>query len=227
MTTKPPSKRKKSRSSRSRAAEQVVSRNIAVTSIYRKLIGLAFVATIAAVISVVAAMSLAAKRVPPQYVPVLADGRLLPLIPLDRPNVNQAKIAEFSLKAIHALNTYDYINWIDQLNEAQVYFSPAGWAGYEKEIMSVDTLKAVEARRMVVSVRPMGDVEVVQEGKAPNGVYAWRVEVPVLIRYTAHTGAESGGNTQQGTVTLTISRVPTTVNERGLAIQLYKLALTQ
>lgn len=225
MTTQEsPSKTKKKRSSRPRSAEKVVSRNLAVSSIYRKLIGLAFVATLAAVISVVAAMSLAAKRVPPQFVPVLADGRVLPLIPLDRPNLSQARLAEFSLEAIHALNTYDYINWIDQLNAAQVYFSPGGWMGYQEELMSVDTMKAVEARKMVVSVTPQGEVRVVQEGKI-SGVYAWRVEVPVLIRYTAHTGTESGGNTQEGVVALTISRVPTTVNERGVAIQLYKLTL--
>ena len=219
-------KRKKPRSSR-RSAEQVVARNIAVESLYRKLIGLAIIATIAAAISIFAAMSLAAKRVPPQFVPVLSDGRLLPLVPLDKPNMNQAGIAEFSLDAVRALNTYDYINWISQLNAAQQYFSPAGWKAYEEELLDVATLKAVEARKMIVSVRPAGDVRVMKEGLAGNGVYAWMVEVPVVIKYTAHTDGQVGGNTQEGVVTLTISRVPTTANSYGVGIQLYKLVLAR
>lgn len=215
-------KKKKSKSSRPRAAEQVVARNIAVSSIYRKLIAMALVSTLSATIAVVAAMSLAAKKVPPQFVPVLSDGRILPLIPLDKSNMSHAKIAGFSLDAIKALNTYDYINWQHQLNAAQQYFSPQGWKKYEEEMVASGTLKAVEARKMIVSIRPTGNAETTWEGKAPNGVYAWKVVIPVIIRYTAHVGNEQG-NTQRGKISVVLSRVPTTTNAAGVAIQEYKL----
>lgn len=220
--------KKKSRSSRPQAAEQVIARNVAVDSIYRKLIGLALIATLAAIIAVVSALSLAAKKVPPQFVPVLPDGRMLPLVPLDKPNMSQALVADFALEAVRALNTYDYINWISQFNEAQRYFSPQGWKAFDAELQGVATMKAVESRKMVVSVRPTGDVRVVWEGVAPNGTYVWKVEVPVSIKYTAHIDMQggSGGNKQEGVATLTLSRVPTTNNPRGIAIQAYKVVET-
>lgn len=225
------SERKKSRSSRPRAAEQVIARNVAVDSIHRKLIALALIATLAAVISVVSALSLAAKKVPPQFVPVLADGRILPLIPLNKSNMGDAMVADFALEAVRALNTYDYINWISQFNDAQRYFSPQGWKAYDLELQNVATMRAVEARKMVVSVRPTGPARISWKGLAPNGTYAWRVEIPVSIRYTAHLssqdGAGTGGNRQDGTASLTLSRVPTTNNPRGIAIQAYKLNLTR
>ena len=215
---------KKTKSPKSRSAEQVVARNIAVASIYRKLIGLALIATAAAAFSIISAVSLASKRVPPQYVPVLDDGRLLPLVPLSKANMNQAAIANFSLDAIRALNTYEYINVISQINTAQQYFSPAAWSAYDQELANVGTLKAVSARKMIVSVRPTGDVRVVKEFVADNGVYVWAVEAPVSITYTAHIGQDGqGGNAQDGVVKLVISRVPTTLNPRGVAIQKYKL----
>lgn len=75
---------------------------------------------------------------------------------------------------------------------------------------------------MVVSVLPMGDVKITWEGLAPNGVYVWVAEVPVSIRYTAHT-ENSPGNRQEGIARLTISRVPTTNSPRGIAIQTYRV----
>lgn len=216
-------KSSKSKDGKPRRAEQVVARNLAVETIYRRLIGLAFVSTLAAVFSIIAVVSLAGKKVPPQYVPVMEDGRLLPLVPLSKPNVDQAEIANFSLEAIRKLNTYDYINWVSQLNEAQFYFSSQGWKKYDEELQRVDTLKAVQARRMIVAVRPTGDVRLVKEGKTSAGIYVWQVEVPVRVSYTAHVDSSGqGGNAQIGKVTLTISRVPTTENPRGIAIQVYK-----
>lgn len=228
MASKPESNpKKKTKSSKPRSAEQVVARNVAVSSIHRKLIALALVSTVAAVISIVSAFSLAAKKVPPQFVPVLPDGRMLPLVPLSESNMSDSMVADFALEAVRALNTYDYINWISQFNEAQRFFSPQGWKAFDAELQSVDTLRAVEARKMVVSVRPTGDVRVTWKGLAPNGVYAWQVEAPVDIRYTAHSDMQSGtgGNRQEGVALLTISRVPTTNNPRGVGIQAYKFVL--
>ena len=219
----PKKKRSSPKDGKPRRAEQVLARNLAVESIYRRLIGLAFIATLAAIFSVVAVFALAGKKVPPQYVPVMEDGRLLPLIPLSKPNVNQAEIANFSLEAIRKLNTYDYINWVNQLNEAQFYFSSQGWKKYDEELQRVGTLKSVEARRMIVTVRPTGDVRPLKEGVTQSGVYVWLVEVPIRISYTAHVDqGGKGGNVQVGKVTLTISRVPTTENPRGISIQIYK-----
>lgn len=204
---------------------KVVERNQAVHLILRRLIGTALLATVAAGVSVVGMVGIYGKPVPPVYVPVTDDGHLLPLIPLNQPNVGRGEVGAFALEAIHAANTYDYINFRDQLNEAAVYFTPKGWNQYNDQLKSTRTLEAVQERRMIVSVKPMGEVAVPAEA-VQDGIYTWRVEIPVEVDYTAHAQLASGmadtGNRQKGTVILFVGRVPTTINPRGLAIQVYQ-----
>lgn len=204
---------------------KVIERNQAVYLIMRRLIGTALLAFVAAAVSVVCMVGIYGKPVAPVYVPVTDDGHLLPLVPLNQPNVGRGEVGAYALEAIHAVNTYDYINFRDQLNMASVYFTPRGWNQYNDELKSTRTLEAVQERKMIVSIKPMGEVAVPNEG-AKDGIYLWRVEIPVEVDYTAHAQLANGtvdvGNRQKGTVILFISRVPTTINPRGLAIQVYQ-----
>ena len=59
-----------------------------------------------------------------------------------------------------------------------------------------------------------------------EGVYVWRVEVPIQIRYVAHADATENAGTlsSEGVVTLYIQRVPLTVSGDGLAVKSYQYA---
>jgi intracellular multiplication protein IcmL len=218
-------RRARRRAQREGGGVKVVERNQAVYLIMRRLIGAAILATVAAGVSVVGMLGIYGKPVAPVYVPVTDDGHLLPLVPLNQPNVGRGEVGAFALEAIHAINTYDYINFRDQLNQASVYFSPKGWNQFNDQLKTTRTLDAVQERHMIVSVKPMGEVSVPAEA-SQDGLYTWRVEVPVEVDYTAHAQLANGmadtGNRQKGTVILFISRVPTTINPRGLAIQVYQ-----
>lgn len=209
-------------------ADRVLVRNLAVMQTHRRVLGLALVATVVAAVSVGGAVAVARHKVPPQYVPVTADGRLIELLPLNRPNLDEAGIASFTLEAVRAVNTYDYINWRDQLNGAQVYFSPRAWGDYSAQLQSTGTINAVQARKMVVSIQPKGPVKLVNEGIPENGPYQWRVDVPVLISFTAHgvVGSDgspsNGSNRQEGTINLLLSRAPPSVSSRGVVVQVYR-----
>lgn len=218
-------RRSSRRDKRRSSGVRVVERNQAVYLVMRRLIGLALLATIAAAISVVCMIGIYSKPVAPVYVPATDDGHLLPLVPLSQPNVGRGDVGTFALEAIHAANTYDYINYRDQLNAATDFFTTLGWKQYNDQLDASRTLVAVQERKMIVSVQPTGEVTVPAEG-VREGVYMWRVEVPVDIKYTAHStlanGAVDPGNSQKGTVILFIRRVPTTTNPRGLAIGVYQ-----
>lgn len=218
-------RRSSRRDKRRSSGVRVVERNQAVYLVMRRLIGVALLATLAAAISVVCAIGIYSKPVAPVYVPATDDGHLLPLVPLNQPNVGRGDVGMFALEAIRAVNTYDYINFRDQLNEATNYFTPLGWKQYNDQLAASRTLDAVQERKMIVSVEPTGEVTVPGEG-VREGVYMWRVEVPVEIKYTAHgllsNGSVDAGNRQKGTVILFVRRVPTTSNPRGLAVGVYQ-----
>lgn len=209
---------------------RVRARNAAVHLIYRRLIGVALVAVLAAAASIVSLVLVVGKPVPPQYIPVTEDGKLLPLVPLDKPNMDNGSIGTFALEAIHAINTYDYINYRDQMSQAESFFSAEGWKRFLAAFTASQTINAVVDRKMIVSVRPTADIQFVSEFvQAQAGVYVWRLAIPVEITYSAHAHLSNGnpdnGSRQRGTISLFISRVPPTVNPRGVAIQSYILDL--
>lgn len=205
-------------------------RNAAVHILYRRLIAVALVAFLAAASSVTAMFAIIGKPVPPVYIPITDDGRLLPLIPMEKPNMDHGGLGEFALRAVRAVNTYDYINWRDQLSAAETFFSPQGWNAYQKNFKQSNTINAVIDRRMIVSVRPTGTVKFIREGVSRSvGSYVWQVDVPVEVTYTAHVvdanQSSDPGSQLRGDITLYISRVPTTVNQEGVAVQIYIFTL--
>lgn len=201
-------------------------RNAAVHILYRRTIGVAFLAICAALVALVALWLVWGRPVPPQYIPVDAEGRLLAPIPLDKPNVEHGAVGQFAWTAVRAINTYDYINAIDQINQSQRYFTASGWNAYQEEFRRSSTLNAVRTRKMIVSIQPKGVIDFVDEGVHPQArVYVWRLSIPVEIQFTGHLRLPNGsidpGNRESGTITLYMVRVPIEENAAGLAVQLY------
>lgn len=222
---------KSSKKKGSSEPSMVVSvRNAAVYILYRRLIGVSLVAVASALVSLVALWAVIGKPVPPQYIPVTQSGELLPPVPLDQPNTDRGGVGAFALEAVRSVNTYDYINYRDQLAAAEGYFSTAGWNSFSVEYQKSATLNAVIARKMIVSVQPTGEVRFLNEGiVSSKGTYVWQVQVPIEIQFTAHALLPNGnidtGSRETGVVTLYISRVPTMKSPSGLAVQLYIMSL--
>lgn len=210
---------------RAEGAYTVVVRNQSLVLAYRRLALAAVMSMVSAIACVVVLLLVAGRPVPPQYIPITKDGRLLPLIPLSKPNVDDGVVGEFALKTVREVNNYDYLNWRTQITRAQQRFLPAAWKDYMSEFEATNIIKTVQDRKMIVSGMPSGSVAMVAQG-LNEGVYVWRVEVPIQIRYVAHADDTQGGGTlgSEGVVTLYIQRVPLTVSEDGLAVRSYQYA---
>ena len=158
----------------------------------------------------------------------LADGTLLRLQPVSEPNMDDASVIEFSLKALRAINTYDYINYRDQFQLAQNYFTTTGWNAYLKNYESVGTIRAVTERKQIVSVRPDGAGKIVTTSRGPSGEHVWHVEIPAVISYNGHnnmSGGNTGSNKQVGRAVFFVSRVPNTIHPDGVLLSSYGFIL--
>lgn len=210
---------------REEGAYLVAIRNESLNLTYRRLGLAAAVSVLAAVVSVGSFLAVTGKPTPPQYIPMTEDGRLLPLIPLNKPNLDDGAIGAFALKAVRDLNNYDYLGWKTQILRGQNYFTPEAWKAYYQEFESTNILNTVEARKMIVVAQPSGNVVIENRGLGDDGVYLWRVAVPLEIRYVDHL-SEQGGQTaslsSKGKATLYIRRVPTTLSPQGIAIRAYQ-----
>ena len=211
---------------RTEGAHTVFVRNLAVALIHRRMGLAALMSLVSAAVSLAVLLLVIGKPVPPQYIPITQDGRLLPLIPLNKPNVDDGAVGQFALEAVRDLNNYDYLSWQTQVLRGQPHFTPVAWKEYIAQFEATNIVRTVEARKMIVIGRPSGNLEIQNRGLSPEGVFTWRIAVPLSLQYIAHaetTGtARSMALTSEGVATLYIQRVPTTLSANGLAVRAYQ-----
>ena len=206
-------------------ADHVVVRNLFSLSILRRLTFLVILAVVCAALSIFSAIQVIKIKTPPQYIQLTQDGRIFPVAPLSQPNVGDGDILKFAAETVKWVNTYDYINWKDQLQESSDRFTPAGWNKYLSELVATDNLNAVQARKMVVSADFSGNAQIVKQGLVKEvNQYTWMVELPVTIKYSSPPSSSSSNevSSQQGVVRLYVVRVPLEVNLRGYAVHIYQ-----
>lgn len=211
-------KRKSKRSS----AETVVARNLLAYALIRRSTVLLLVAVVCALVSVTAAIKIFSMAPPPRFIQLTADGRVLPMIPLTEPNAESGEVIRFAVDSVKWINTYDYVNWRDQIQAQSDRFSSKGWRSYMDGLEASSTLAAVREKRMVVTSNAIGRSYIDKEGKLDgSGPYMWVAKVPVEIRYLPAEDNESSRNTQKGVVTAYVKRVPVEVSSRGYVIEAY------
>jgi len=213
---------------RPEGAVEVVARARAFVLIFRRMIFLVIASIVLSLASLGSYLAIKGHKVPPQYLPITSDGRVLPLVPLVEPSLESAEVIEFGLEALRLMHSYDYINWKTQFPRSQSYFTPSGWASYFDGFLKSNTINTVEEKKMIVSMSPKGSPKIISEGVL-EGIYAWRVEIPLTITYTSHARNAVTDDVlfNSGVVTLVIQRAPITLSASGVAIRAYNLDLTR
>ena len=204
-------------------AEMVIVRNMYALMMSRRLAVISMLSVFCALLSLLSAWSVVQIKTPPQYIQLTEDGRIFPLTPLTQSNVNDGDLIRFASDTVKGVNTYDYVNWRDQLQQQSSRFTEGGWKAYLDSLTSRDTITSVQNRRMVVTPVFKGPSIIEKQGPVAsnNNRYTWIVKVPVEVRYLpSDTTGES--ISQEGVVTLYVVRVPLATNQRGYAVWLYQ-----
>ena len=193
---------------------QVMRRNRDLEKRSQKALGTNVILAAALVASLGATVILGTRRPPePRYIVQQNDGTLVPVIPLSKPVTNKNAVSQQVADAISAMNAVDFKNYRTQLMEASTFFTRTGWKRYQDELRASGTLEAIEKRQLVLSSVVLRPPTIVREYDI-NGVYAWDVEVPFQIQYQG----PGFNQTQNLTARVTVARIPTTENPKGIAI---------
>ncbi|TAK74360.1 MAG: hypothetical protein EPO11_06990 [Gammaproteobacteria bacterium] len=118
----------------------------------------------------------------PLYFATDSVGRLIQLVPVDQPNMKVEEVAAIAVEAVQAAYSYDYVNYRDQLQRAQRYFTTYGWSSYMKALTESNNLVAMTNRKQIVIAQVVGAPELVVQ-RILAGAYAWKFKMPVLITY--------------------------------------------
>lgn len=193
---------------------QVMRRNKDLEKRVQKSLSTSLVLVGALVVSLGTNVILGTRKPPePRYIVQQNDGTLVPVIPLSKPVANKNAVSQHVSDAISAMHAIDFKNFRSQLMDASVYFTRTGWKRYEDELQASGTREAIEKRQLVLSSVVLRPPTIVREYDI-NGVYAWDVEVPYQVQYQG----PGFNQTQNLTARVTVVRIPTTENPKGIGI---------
>ena len=149
----------------------------------------------------------------PKYFATSISGRITPLFPLDEPNQSDSAVLQWANQAAIAAFTYNFVNYRDELQASSGFFTADGWTQFLNALQQSNNLDAVKAKKLIVSAVATRAPIILQKGLL-NGVYSWRVQMPILVTYQS----ASEFSQQNNVVTMLINRVSTLNSPRGIGI---------
>lgn len=149
----------------------------------------------------------------PRYFATSINGRVTPLYPLNQPNQSDSALLQWANQAAIAAFTYNFVNYRQELQAASAFFTEAGWRQFNQALIASLNLDAVKSKKLVASAVAT-NVPIILDKGIVNGVYSWRVQMPILVTYQS----ASEFSQQNNVVTMLITRVDPLNYPRGIGI---------
>lgn len=195
------------------ALELVRIRNEFYRDNYRRVLAILLFALMIIFLLVGALIYVVTHPPAPKYFATNTSGRIVPLVPLDQPNLSTAALLQWANTAAVAAFTYNFVNYRSELQAASEFFTPEGWQAYLESLQASDNLTAVRAKQLVVSAVATGAPVITQQGVVSDR-YTWQVQMPMLVTYQSASQV-----TQQSLmVNMVITRISTLDSPRGIGI---------
>lgn len=199
------------------ALELIFSRN----AFYKRLHYLAFGAFCLSLIIIGLLISvltyLLSNPVHPIYFATDTVSRLIQIVPVNVPNMTQAQVDAWTVEAVQATLSMDYINYRAQLQNAQKYFTSWGWSKYMSALMASNNLLGVTQRRQIVFATVVAQPKITAQGIL-GGSYAWKYEMPVLLTFSEPPYDDEHKFSNAWTVSVIVQRQQVLQGYKGLGI---------
>ncbi len=193
----------------------VVVRNEFYRDGYRTLLRIAFIEGLI-IVGLVLAMFFVVYNNRPEnrYFATTSDGRVVPMVALNEPNLSTPALMSWSAQAATEVMTFGFHDYRRRLQEASRNFTRTGWASFTTALERSRIMEMVQANQQVVTAAPRSAPVLVSEGLV-NGRYQWQVEIPMVITYAA--GSQTRADNLL--VTLLIVRVSKLESPNGVGIE--------
>src|SRR3990167_784184 len=154
----------------------------------------------------------------PAFFAVEPNHNEMRLSPYDEPNLLPNTILTWASKAATAAYTFDFVNYRDEIDMTRPYFTENGWGDYLASVQSL--LGTVIQNKLFVNGVVAGTPVISNQGDYPGLGYVWRIQIPFLVTYqSANTTSQ-----QNYMVTITIVKIPTTINPQGIGIDQFVMS---
>lgn len=168
---------------------------------------------VALVVSVLYSVYLSVRPVQYRYFVTDPSGRITEIQAINRPIQSQEMVLNWATQAITRSYSMNFANYAQQLKDIEPYFNEAGWRGYQEALKTSGYLEKMLANQYSTASVPKSAPVVVAQGDL-NGVWAWRLQIPIIVSYKS----SSVSQTQEITVDAVVVTRPETEHPSGLAI---------
>lgn len=149
-----------------------------------------------------------------RYFATTEDGRLIPMAPLNEPNLSSPALMSWVAQSATEVMTFGFNDYRRRLQEASRNFTRRGWESFSTALQRARIIETVEVNMQVVTATPTG-APVIQSEGVVQGRYQWVVQLPMALTYQA--GSKT--RTDNLLVTLVIVRVPRLESSNGVGIE--------
>lgn len=140
-------------------------------------------------------------------------GRITEIKAINRPVQSDEMVLNWATQTVTKAYSMNFANYAQQLKDIEGNFNDAGWRGYKEALTATGYLDKMLSNQYSTSAVPKSAPVVVVQGDL-NGVWAWRLQIPIIVSYKS----ASVSQTQEITVDAVVVRRPETENPSGLAI---------
>lgn len=119
----------------------------------------------------------------PQYFAATADGKIINFRPLSDPAVTDDFVAQWAANAVRRAFSLDFTHWREQLQRSSSDFTPEGWQYFVTALKQSNNLKTLTNLKMVSDAKITSAPQILEKDIL-GGVYAWKVEMSILVTFT-------------------------------------------
>lgn len=152
------------------------------------------------------------------YFATQQDGSLLPMVPLSRPIMSEAAMANFVTEHTTAAFTMSWSDYKADQARASQGFTGSGWESYETAIQRAHIIQLVTSEQLNMTSAVTSAPQLLDSGTMPNGARWWQYQFKMVWTYSAGTGSAYGTSTQNVVVNAVLMRVPQTDAPQGVLI---------
>lgn len=195
------------------ALERVGLRNEFYRDKFR-MMATSFVIVVVALLSSVLLNGYLATRKPMErYFAIDPAGRITEIVALIEPYVTDAYLGTWVTERVSRAYSLDPQNYVRQVGDLEPAFTPEGHEQYIKSLVSSGTIDLMKKNMLIMSGVPTGAPIVVSRGSA-NGIFFWKVEIPMLVEYRSSTKSAQ----KRRVVSVTVVRRQTLESPDGIGI---------
>lgn len=178
---------------------------------------------IAAIITLIA-ISIYLHLTKPDPVSFATDSefRILAPVPLDKPYLSNADLLQWVSEALPASFTYDFLNYNSEQQMLTQYYTSKGWQSLLGQLNNYHAdFNSLQNAKMFVNATLTGAPIILSQGVLPEGKYAWRVQMPMNVRYSNLI------DTRSLVIIVLVVRIPTLDNYYGVGIEDLNITASQ